>query len=181
MRASLVRGAVACACLWLVGCTQSSIDELTRWMAEQRAEVKPRVEPLSPPKQFVPQEYTQSASVEPFNLQKLTQVLKSEASQPSASAALIGPEMARRKEPLEAYPLDSVAMVGSLLQQGRPVALVRIDNLIHQVRPGNYVGQNFGRILRISETQIELREIVQDATGEWVERLATLQLQEKSR
>lgn len=180
----MARAWTMAACLGVVllaGCSQAGIAELTQWMAEQRAEVKPRVEPLSPPKQFVPQEYTQTASVEPFNLQKLTQVLRNEASQPSASAALIGPEMARRKEPLEAYPLDSVAMVGSMVQQSRPVALVRIDNLIHQVRPGNYLGQNFGRVLRISETEIELREIVQDATGEWVERLATLQLQEKSK
>jgi type IV pilus assembly protein PilP len=181
MRSAFAPALVVTVAVSLAACSQSGVDELTQWMAEQRAEVKPRVEPLTPPKQFVPQEYTQAASVEPFNPQKLTQVLRSEASQPSASAALIGPELARRKEPLEAYPLDSVAMVGSLLQQGRPVALVRIDNLIHQVRPGNYLGQNFGRVLRVNETQIELREIVQDATGEWVERLATLQLQEKTR
>ncbi len=72
-------------------------------------------------------------------------------------------------------------MVGSLLNKGQPVALVRVDNLLYQVRAGNYLGQNYGRITRVSETELTLREIVQDAAGEWIERLATLQLQEKSK
>ena len=84
----------------------------------------------------------------------------------------------RRKEPLEATPLDAVAMVGSLTKSGRPVALVRVDNLIYQVRVGNYLGQNYGRITAVTEASVVLREIVQDAAGEWIERPATLQLLE---
>jgi type IV pilus assembly protein PilP len=56
-----------------------------------------------------------------------------------------------------------------------------VDNLLYQVKPGDYLGQNYGRITRITETQIVLREIVQDAAGEWIERPASLQLQEKAR
>ena len=69
----------------------------------------------------------------------------------------------------------------SVLKEGRPVALVRVDNLLYQVRPGNYLGQNFGRIMKVAETEVILREIVQDAAGEWIERTATLQLQERSK
>ena len=69
-------------------------------------------------------------------------------------------------------------MVGSLINIGKPVALVRVDNLLYQVRVGNYLGQNYGRITKISESGLTLREIVQDAAGEWIERTATLQLQE---
>ena len=72
-------------------------------------------------------------------------------------------------------------MVGSLIKLGQPVALVRVDNLLYQVRVGNYLGQNYGRITKISETEVALREIVQDAAGEWIERTATLQLQEGSK
>ena len=72
-------------------------------------------------------------------------------------------------------------MVGSLNRNGQPVALVTVDKLLYQVRVGNYLGQNYGRITRISETELGLREIVQDAAGEWIERVATLQLQERSR
>ena len=78
-------------------------------------------------------------------------------------------------------PLDAVAMVGSLLRQGQPVALVRVDNLLYQVRAGNYLGQNYGRITKISETEVALREIVQDAGGEWLERAVKIQLQEGSK
>jgi type IV pilus assembly protein PilP len=61
------------------------------------------------------------------------------------------------------------------------VALVKVDNLLYQVKPGNYLGQNYGKIVKVSETEVTLREIVQDATGEWTERTATLQLQERSK
>jgi type IV pilus assembly protein PilP len=64
---------------------------------------------------------------------------------------------------------------------GQPVALVKVENLLYQVRPGNYLGQNYGRVNKIAETEVTLREIVQDASGEWVERTATLQLQERSK
>jgi type IV pilus assembly protein PilP len=101
--------------------------------------------------------------------------------QGSASAALLAPELNRRKEPLEAYPLDAMTMVGSLLKQGQPVALIKVDNLLYQVRPGNYLGQNYGKITKVGESEVQLRELVQDAAGEWVERVATLQLQEKSK
>ena len=56
-----------------------------------------------------------------------------------------------------------------------------MDNLLYQVRVGNYIGQNYGRVTLVNETQVSLREIVQDGAGEWTERSATLQLQERSR
>ena len=140
-----------------------------------------RSTPIPEPKKFTPQAYTQEAAIEPFSKQKLTQALKRESTQTTANAALIAPELARRKEPLESFPLDAMAMVGSLVKQGQPVALVQVDNLLYQVRPGNYLGQNYGRITKVSETEVALREIVQDAAGEWIERTATLQLQERSK
>ena len=165
----------------LAGCGSSDQDELRSWMKEQRDKIKPRVERLPEPTKFTPEAYTQEASTEPFSNQKLAQALKRETSQNTANTALITPELVRRKEPLEASPLDAVVMVGSLVKVGQPVALVRVDNLLYQVRVGNYLGQNFGKITKVSETGISLREIVQDAAGEWIERTATLQLQEVSK
>ena len=167
--------------LLLAACGAEEHEELQQWMKDQRSQIKPQVQPIPEPKKYTPQPYTQEAAVDPFNPQKLAQALKRESTQSSASAALITPELNRRKEPLEAYPLDSMAMVGSLVKQGQPVALVKVDNLLYQVRPGNYLGQNYGRITKVGETEIELRELVQDATGEWIERKATLQLQERSK
>jgi type IV pilus assembly protein PilP len=104
--------------------------------------------------------------------------LKQEAKQPNS---MLAAEINRRKEPLEAYPLDSMTMVGSVTKGGRPYALLRVDNLLYQVKTGDYLGQNFGKITKISETDVTLREIVQDAGGEWIERNSALQLQEKAR
>ncbi len=165
----------------LAGCGSSDSDDLQLWMAEQRNATKPRVVRLPEPTKFSPQPYTQEGSVEPFSVQKLTQALKRESNQATSNAALIAAELARRKEPLESAPLDTVAMVGSLIKTGQPVALVRVDRLLYQVRVGNYLGQNYGRITKVSETDLSLREIVQDAAGEWIERTATLQLQEVSK
>jgi type IV pilus assembly protein PilP len=168
-------------CLGLVACGSSEQEELQQWMTEQRNLTKPKIEPLPEPTKFSPQAYTQEGAIEPFSSQKLTQALNRDSNQASSNAALIAPELSRRKEPLEAMPLDAVAMVGSLIKVGQPVALVRVDNLLYQVRVGNYLGQNYGRITKISETEVGLREIVQDAAGEWIERTATLQLQEGSK
>ena len=167
--------------LFAVGCGSTGDDELRQWMSELRATTQPRVTPLSEPKQFLPQTYSMESGVEPFNSVKLTQALRRESNQSGSNAALIAPEMARRKEPLEAYPLDVMAMVGSLDKKGIPTALLRVDKLLYQVRVGNYVGQNYGKIVKITENSIQLREIVQDATGDWIERAAALDLQEGSK
>jgi type IV pilus assembly protein PilP len=163
----------------LSGCGFSDQDQLKSWMTDQRNQVKSRIDRIPEPTKFSPQAYSQESAVEPFSSQKLTQALKRDSSQITSNVALITPELARRKEPLEASPLDTVSMVGSLVNKaGQPVALVRVDNLLYQVRVGNYLGQNYGRITKVSETGISLREIVQDAAGEWIERTANLQLQE---
>ena len=172
--------ALVVGALTLSACGTSD-QELQSWMTDQRNQSRPKIERLPEPTKFAPQGYTQDGVVEPFSNQKLAQALKRDSNQSTANTALIAPELARRKEPLEASPLDAVAMVGSLIKAGKPVALVRVDNLLYQVRAGNYLGQNFGRITKVSETGLSLREIVQDAAGEWIERTATLQLQEGSK
>lgn len=162
----------------LLGACGAEHEELQDWMERQRREVKPNVAPLAAPKKFDPQPYTSAQAVEPFSPQKLSVALKTETRQPSS---LLGAELNRRKEPLEAYPLDSMAMVGSVAKGGTPFALLRVDNLLYQVKVGDYLGQNYGRVTRIAETEVTLREIVQDAAGEWIERSASLQLQERAR
>lgn len=161
--------------LLLAGC-EGEQQELQEWMDQQKREVRPNVQPLAAPKKFDPVPYANTQQVDPFNPQKLSVALKLEAKQPSS---LLAAEINRRREPLEAYPLDAMSMVGSLNKAGRPMALLRVDNLLYQVKAGDYLGQNYGRILRITETEVVLREVVQDAAGEWIERNATLQLQER--
>ncbi len=165
----------------LAGCGASKEDDIRQWLVEQRNQTRPRVKPIPAPKQFVPEQYTNATAIEPFSNQKLTQALSRDSAQLASNGALVAPELARRKEPLEAFPLDGMALVGSLVKAGQPVALLKVENLLYQVKPGNYLGLNYGKVTKITETEVTIREIVQDAVGEWVERVATLQLQEKSK
>lgn len=161
----------------LSACT-ADMEELQQWTENERRAARPSVKPLQPPSKFEPQAYEAATGVEPFSPQKLSVGAKQEAAQPNSALAA---EMNRRREPLEAFPLDSMTMVGSMSRQDGRYAVLKVDNLLYYVKRGNYLGQNFGRVLKIDETELTLREIVQDASGEWVERITTLQLQEAAR
>ena len=173
-----VRAAVALLLLGsLQGCSGNH-EELRTWMDQQRQVIKPSVKPIAEPKQFVPANYEgRQATLDPFDAKKLTRVLQQSKSTPTS--VLFDAEQDRRKQPLEAYALDTMHMVGTLKRNGRLVGLVKVDNLLYQVVPGNYLGQNFGLVKTVDDRQIVLREIVQDAAGEWIERAASLEIQEK--
>ncbi|MEW6694596.1 Pilus assembly protein, PilP [Tepidimonas thermarum] len=161
----------------VLGCSGAAQDDLTQWMAQQRAGAQPKVQPIQPPLAYQPQAYVGIDALSPFSDEKLTRVLRSDSATAGMSR-LLEAEMRRRREPLEEFPLDTMAMVGLLDRGGQRVALVRVNGMLYAVRPGHYLGQNFGRVTAITDNQITLREIVQDAAGEWIERTATLQLQE---
>jgi type IV pilus assembly protein PilP len=164
--------------LTLLGACSVDQEELQTWMDQQRREVRPSIQAMVAPKKFDPAPYGGAQAVDPFSPQKLSVAVKMEARQPNS---LLASEMSRRKDPLESYPLDAMSMVGSVTRAGRPFALLKVDSLLYQVKMGDYLGQNYGKITRITETEIALREIIQDAAGEWIERSGTLQLQEKAR
>jgi type IV pilus assembly protein PilP len=162
----------------LAGCADQGDDELHSWMADQRNSMRPKVEAVSEPKAFKPQAYADLGALDPFNIRKLTSAFNNETAQAVTNSALIAPELNRRKEPLENFPLDIMVFVGSLKRADKQAALLKVDNLIYQVNVGAYIGQNYGKITQINETELSVREIVQDAAGEWIERQAVLQLQE---
>ena len=164
----------------LAGCTAND-EDLRQWMAEQRRTTTPKVTPLTEPTRYMPLAYAGGAAVDAFSSERLTQVLRRDSGPLGGGIALLTSELNRRKEPLEAYPLDAMTMVGSLDKGGQKEALLKVENLLHQVRKGNYLGQNYGRVTQITESEITLREIVQDAAGEWIERGTTLQLQENTK
>lgn len=177
MRGSTFQSLVAVGALLALTACSGEQQELPEWTAQQREEVKPSVQLIMPPKKFNSQAYLMADAVEPFSTQKLTVAIKQEARQPNS---LLAAEVNRRPEPLESYPLDSVTMVGSLMKQNMPFALLRVDKLLYQVKLGDYLGQNYGKIVKISETDMSIREVVQDASGEWTERTSSIQLQEKA-
>lgn len=162
----------------LSGCANSEQDELKSWMLSERNSIRPDVKPLPEPTRFEPYPYGGERYVEPFSGERLASILSAGQSLPGERSELIEQELVRRKQPLEAFPLDAMTMVGVLDSKGKKVGLVKVDALLYQVSAGAYLGQNFGKIMKIEESQIVLREIVQDAAGEWIERPAALQLQE---
>ena len=166
MRRPLTIAAVAVVAL--AGCGGESHQDLRAWMAAQGAGVKGKLDPLPQMKPYEPFAYNAFDLPDPFKPRKI---------EPSKGASKLAPDVARRKEPLEAYPLESLNMVGTL-EKGRAVyALVRTpEKDLYQVRQGNYLGQNYGVIIGVTDGEIKLKELVQDGAGDWTERSSTLQL-----
>lgn len=168
-----INGAVAAlAALLLAGCGDSDVREVRNWMDETRQQTKPTVKPLPEPKEFVPFAYNQAAAVEPFNPEKLAGPGTQKQVNP------LQPDLNRPREALENYPLDTMRMVGMMQKGGVSFALLQIDRSVYRVRTGQRLGQNFGQVTRVTPVAVEIREIVQDAGGDWVERISKLELQE---
>lgn len=165
----------ACAVL-LAGCGTSDETELRTWMNSVKQSTRITTQPVPPPKEFTPFVYDSGGAVEPFDPQKILMAVARQQ-QARASASAVKPDLERRREVLEGFPLDQIRMVGMMRQAGTNVALLETNGSTHMVRVGNYLGQNFGVVTRITETELLLKEIVQDAAGEWVERPAKLELQ----
>ena len=157
----------------LAGCGDSDVREVRTWMDETRAQTKPSVKPLPESKEFVPYAYNQAQAPDPFSADKLA---GPGALAPEPSAAQ--PDLNRPREALEAYPLDTMRMVGTMQKGGASFALVQIERSIYRVRAGQRLGQNFGQVTRVTPAAVEIREMVQDAAGDWVERISKLELQE---
>ncbi|SFD87781.1 pilus assembly protein PilP [Massilia yuzhufengensis] len=163
------------AALLLAGCGDGDVKEVRDWMKKVQRETRPDVKPLPAPKDFVPYAYNPAGAIEPFSEAKL---LNEMARVAATTSNPLQPDSTRPREMLENYPLDTMRMVGTLQKGGISYALVQIDSSIHQVRAGQRIGQNHGLVTRISEGAIDIREVVQDATGDWVERKATIELAE---
>ena len=151
--------------------SQGQSMDLRAWMEEQATSMRGAVRPLPEIKPFSTVGYVASGLTEPFQLSRIEPV--------KAGRSDFRPDLDRRREPLEAYPLESLAMVG-VLRQGRTVAaLVMADRNLYQVKVGNYMGQNFGVVTEITDAEVKLRELVEDGNGDWVDRTSSLLLQER--
>lgn len=155
------------------GCGEQHSD-LRQWVKDSDNLPRGRIPPLPEVQPYEPFVYNAFDVADPFRPRAI------EPSKAAAGAGGLQPDFNRRKEPLEAYPLEALQMVGTLQQQKVMHALIRTpDKSLFRVRAGNYLGQNFGRITAISEASITLKEIVQDSGGSWEEREQALQLLEK--
>lgn len=161
-------------CVILSACSQSEHEDVKAWMNDSAKDLKGKVPPLPEIKPFPVVAYDAINLVPPFAPSRI---------EPDKRATSSGlgprPDLNRRREPLEAYPLESLKMVGSLLQGKVKQAVIQADKAFYQVRVGNYMGQNFGVITSVTETEITLKELVEDSNGDWSERTSKMLLQEK--
>ena len=159
----------------LAACGSEEHQDLKQWMRDAAKDLRGRVPPLPEIKPFPIVSYDANDRLEPFNAVKVL---------PEKSVgAGAQPDFDRPKEPLEAYPLESLQMVGVVRKDKTMYALIQAGSMIHHAKIGGHLGQNFGVIKAISEGEVLIKEIVQDPSGQsadWLERPATLQLQEKS-
>ena len=159
------------ACVVLSACSSSENDDLRKWMNDVTRNIKGSIPPLPQVKPYEPVPYDAAALIDPFKVSKLG------SEQKKSSGGGLQPDLDRPREPLEAYPLESLKFVGVIMRRKQSFAIIKVDGALYQARVGIYVGQNFGVITKNSETETTLKELVQDAAGDWVERSSTLLLQ----
>ena len=161
------------ALLLVLGGCSSEINELKAFVRDSDKGLPRRIDPLPAVKPFEPFAYEGFDLPDPFKPRKL-------AAPKEGAGGGIAPDLNRRKEPLEAFPLEQLKMVGTLSQGKDTYAIVRADKTLYRVKKGNYMGQNFGLITDVTEGDIKLKEIVQDSAGDWAERQSVLPLLEEA-
>lgn len=168
--------AVSCALLaslLLAGCGGEEFQDLRDFVKNAGADMRGKVQPPPEIKPYEPFTYDNDAGLpDPFKPRK-----------PDIRTAGHGganePNLDRPKEELEDFPLESLKMVGYLSRKGVGEALIRsAEGKIYRVKVGNYIGLNFGQVVSVTETEVKIKEMVQDSAGDWTERESSLQLVE---
>jgi type IV pilus assembly protein PilP len=158
------------ALVLLAGCAKDEFSDLRTFLAQAGKGAQQKLEPLPPVK---------AAEVFKFDPGDLTDPFRPRGMKPSKGGSGIQPDLMRPKGPLEQDPLDGLRMDGTLSKGGQLYALVRRpDNTLYRITKGDHIGQNFGVVTSISESGVEIKEIVQDGAGDWTESKATMALQE---
>lgn len=157
----------------LAGCGGEEFQDLRDFVKNAGADMRGKVDAPPEIRPYEPFNYDNSAGLpDPF-MPRQQEMRNGEHGGPNQ------PDMKRHREALEEFPLDGLKMVGYLHQGTADYAIIRApDGKLHRVKAGNYLGQNFGRIVSVTETEVQIKESVQDSSGDWSERMSSLQLVE---
>jgi len=158
----------------LAACAGEEQGELKQELAAMTKDLRGKVDPLPQVRSYEAVPYKGESMLDPFVPGRIVVTQAAGA----GGGGGVQPDLNRPKEPLEAFPLEQLQMVGTLAQNKDMYALVRAGSNLFRVKKGNYMGPNFGVITAIDEGQINLKEVVQDSGGDWVERSTTVQMQE---
>lgn len=168
-----IRSTLACTAIVLLmaGCINDNTGDLQQHVQAIKAKKPPPIPPLPKVKSYETYSYDESSLRDPFQAAVTRTVVK--------STSKLRPDMKRQREVLEQFPLDTLNMVGSLEQGGDRWALIRAqDGTLYRTKKGRYIGQDYGKIIRVTESEIILQETVPDGLGGWVRRQATLSVSE---
>lgn len=148
------------------GCGSDGLNDLRDFVKNAHADKKPNIKPIP---EIKPQEsyvYSAASLADPFTRVNL---------KPLARDSKSAKDQGRRREPLEDYPFDALKMVGTLSRGNQSWAVIQApDSTVHRVQIGSYIGQNAGKVIRITEAKVDVVEQVQGTLGEWLEREANL-------
>lgn len=159
----------------MVGCGGGKYDDLDQFVRESGQGLRGKVEPLPEVKPYEPFMYEAFELPDPFKPRKL------KASNNVGAGGSLQPDLNRRKEPLEVYELEKLKMVGTLQQNKITFALILApDNSLHRVKAGNYMGVNFGKITSVTDSEVQLTEVIEDSAGDWSEKRNSVTLAEES-
>ena len=162
---------VTTLCGLMLGCVNDNVSDLQQYVEKTKSKKAGKIEPLPDIKTHETYAYDETTLRDPFQPSVARKVVRSTSN--------LRPNMKRNREVLEQYPLDTLTMVGSLEQGGAKWALVRAkDGTLYRTKKGRYIGQDYGKIIRVTETEIILQETVPDGLGGWVRRQATLSVSE---
>ena len=157
------------ATVLVAGCAEHRMDDLQRFVENVHKDKKPRVEPLPRIKPHETFTYTASKLSDPFSSGNLIQ------NTPVAGGSGVAPDLTRRREPLEQFPLDSLSMVGTLARGDTVWAVIRApDDTIHRAQSGNYLGQNHGKIEKVTSSRLIVSELVPGGNNNWIERESSI-------
>lgn len=167
------------ACILLTGCSGGS-DDVKHFVAKVKQQKPGQISPLPANKEYAAADYTAQSYRSPFapGTGRTVQVVTStEDIQGTVLTEVPRPDADRPREYLENYPLNNFVMVGTLRKPGQYWGLVQDANgRVHAVKVGDYIGENSGHITKITESEIELDEIVADGAGGWTHKDTVLNL-----
>lgn len=179
-RLSCFRWLMVClSVMWLTACgSGGNHDDLKQWMRESTKNLHGRIPPLPEVKPYEAARYEAETLPDPFRPTQIDQDTKKRRGTGKLQPDFEAREL--RNNPLERYPLESLNMIGYLKIGKMLYAVVQAEQLVKQVKIGEYLGQDFGIVTQVSDTEVTVRELIQDSAGDWSERTSTLLLQEKT-
>lgn len=165
-------------CILLGACSGGDHEDLKQWMADNSKDLRGNVQKLPEVLPYQPVPYDVEGMLDPFKAGKIEP--ESKYKNASGKGGAFQPDFEARElrnSLLEKYPLESLKMIGYMNVNKHPMAVVQVEDKVKQLKLGDYIGLDFGMVTKISDKEVELRELIQDSAGDWSERKSSLFLQ----